>query len=1165
MTNLLKLSHLILLQIITDIDSNADIIYIYENSISDHQVVLTDRKHHKNYPQWIKQRITTDNRVDKSNITTAFVSYGYQVISPQSLYSMPSLETLFIYQGGAQVDLGSISLLPNLQQLEVCAKRLILGTHTTLKSLKLDIDTKYSLIDLQLTKLVSLTELTYNDNYFDSGIGTGVFPSSLTSLYLTLQNTPPRDTFLSLTSLVNLEIHQRGHVDHEEEHKQHKYIDLETLCNLKSLTFRDYRSGKRFISLNVPPSIKTLVIKDFSIYGECVEIPHRCTMPMLEKLKIRMKLLTEGRISLMSSPSIKKLSIYNYKNNVIPAIPSTLEKLKIEKSYGILLGQTVLPPFLKHLSVIGGEYDPIRLPESLVKLNQKIDDENVPVSLPQHLKSLTFTMEVVRPTNFVFPSNYPPHLETLNFDLSVEQDQKFKIFDIPLSIKYLSVTLEPYIYRSGYFFSISTRIPKSIITQRQQWLPSNTIDLTCQLLILDSKKANFRLDQVINHTNVRYLNIYLDQNNDNTLFQFSIQRLDPNNNNVLVLETQSLQGGIIPQQRKSINTHQHDDPIHSPQFKCIYLHFDVYDTFEVNWSFGHDNEDDGDDESVDDSCSTTATLFKLNSFKDILKNSISDHQVVLVDRDNRYQNWIQQRVSTNRTSGKSNITTALVMHSSQPTMIESLYAIPSIDTLFINHHHKTVDLGAIALLPRLQRLSVRAHKLVSIGQHTTLKSLKIGIVTKYPLADLGLNKFVSLTELTFSNYFMTGIGPDLLPSSLTSLSLRSREIPPRDTFLSLISLVTLEIEMERFDTDMIAAFMPEQLLIDLESLPNLKKFTFSDSLDHITKDLCNLEISVPPTLTILTICSLFASIAPRCTLPKLEKLYVKQSTLIDGRVSLLSCPSIKKLCIYDSCEVMPSNINIPSTLEKLKIYKYTSKEDILGQVVLPPLLKHLTIMGNNFQVAKLPDSLVKLKLRVDKIPISLPQHLKKLSLSMASRSNPKIVLPSPYPPNLETLDLLLIEGDFVIEHMPPITKYLLIPLNSYQYDTPVYSISSILTKRITSQQQQWLPQNTTHLTCQLMCFSPTKVSFRLDEVINHTNVRYLSIIAFDATFQFSIQRLDSDTLNVLVLETKSLQGGIITQQRNSKNNNQQQQQQQYDPIYLSNPNSPLELNWRFSK
>ncbi|EGG24185.1 hypothetical protein DFA_06332 [Cavenderia fasciculata] len=192
-------------------------------------------------------------------------------------------------------------------------------------------------------------------------------------------------------------------------------------------------------------------------------------------------------------------------------------------------------------------------------------------------------------------------------------------------------------------------------------------------------------------------------------------------------------------------------------------------------------------------------------------------------------------------------------------------------------------------------------------------------------------------------------------------------------------------------------------------------------------------------------------------MPLLETLRVDGSLLVDGRVSLKSSQSLKKLVIRECENVIPANI-IPSTVEKVTIHNYAERINILEQVVFPPSLTHLTVSGDCKNPIKLPQSLVKLK------------------------------------------------------------------MNEFT--------------------------------------SKSGSVFRLDEGINHTNVRDLSIIIENGTnqppttYQFSIQRLDADNRNVLVLEKQTMTGGIITQRK-------QEHESEYDPINLryTGSNSTFELKW----
>ncbi|EGG24364.1 hypothetical protein DFA_06514 [Cavenderia fasciculata] len=248
----------------------------------------------------------------------------------------------------------------------------------------------------------------------------------------------------------------------------------------------------------------------------------------------------------------------------------------------------------------------------------------------------------------------------------------------------------------------------------------------------------------------------------------------------------------------------------------------------------------------------TAIQFRINSFNDILLNSVSDQYVILdrckgfLERFNNYPHWIRQRITSTTADrvDKSNITTALLIDY-QPSSIQLLYDnIPSIETLFI--HKDTydiiieVDLGSIALLPNLERLSLVGVNHVILGRHTSLKSLKLQINTPYTLADLGLDKLVSLTELSFKSHFVSSMAPeDQLPIGLTSLTLRLNKTPPRDAFHSLRSLVKLKIILQNASSlpfpeeveeeEEVVVVVPEQPLINLEHLPNLNTFKLDDN------------------------------------------------------------------------------------------------------------------------------------------------------------------------------------------------------------------------------------------------------------------------------------------------------------------------------------------------
>ncbi|EGG17452.1 hypothetical protein DFA_08447 [Cavenderia fasciculata] len=1101
---------------------------ILENSISNHYVILPREFH--DFPPWIQQRLSP-NRADKSDITTALVTY-YRLTSLHSLLDMSSIETLFInHKHGNTIDLGSISLLPRLQRLEVLAQQLKLGPHPSLKSLKVYINNPFDLGDLQLDKCVSLTELSLKSEYM-SGLEPGILPSSLTSLTLSTLDFP-RDSFLSLTSLVYLKIninHLGPDEEIEDEGVQEQlFIDLETLSTLKTLIIRDYHDNdptedrQYGLEITVPPSLTIL-----HLIASSIQIPTKCTMPLLEKLYIRQSILVGLRFSLSScGPSLKKLALYECLKTITTIIPPTIEKLSIYKyEEDPILDQIIFPPSLTHLTIRGFN-EPVQLPPSLIKLHQNINKNAHP--LPQHLKKLVWDMDEKRTSssNFEFTTSYPPNLETLQlFDVGGD----FTI-DIPSITKHLSISLtklpqldldSPSIFKlkkdEHPIFSIGSRISKTI-SQSQQWLPINTTHLTCNLRdTMYNLNGAFRLDEVINHTNVR---------------------LDPDNNNVLVLETKSLQGGTITQQRtKSDDTQTNNQQ--QQQYDPIYLYFDTGSTspFDLNWSFLHSNSGlrrsirfkgieaiDEDEGEISKQFKSTATRFKLLAFKDILENSVSSHQLILHRVFKDYPQWIQQRISLDR-ADTSNITTALVTyHRSSPLPLESLYDIPSIETLFINQI--TVDLNHISCLSNLQRLSVHAHKL-KLGPHTTLKSLKLRIDLPCDLCDLQLNQFVSLTELTLRTNFVSKISPGILPSSLTSLTLRTIEIPPRDTFLSLTSLVYLNLDLKGVETeqsvydevmdewDEVDEKQPiQQLFLDLESLSNLKTLIIGDDNDPTEDKQYSLEITVPPSLIILHLFASSIQIPTRCKMPLLEKLYVQQCILDHDRLCLSSScgPSLKKLALFEYLD-HPEN-KIPSTVEKLSIYKLYDEN--IDHCEFPPSLTHLSVKGGYINV-QLPDTLIKLKQHVKKHHFHpLPRQLKKLVWHFDREGmTSNFEFPFNYPPHVETLQFFDEGGDYRTA-IPSVTKHLSITLTQFppkqKKTLSIFSIGSKLALPI--YHSQWLPSNTTHLNCHLKdTLYDHHGAFRLDQVINNTNVRYLNIIVSNQqTFQFTIQRLDKDNIN----------------------------------------------------
>ncbi|EGG15319.1 hypothetical protein DFA_10153 [Cavenderia fasciculata] len=176
-------------------------------------------------------------------------------------------------------------------------------------------------------------------------------------------------------------------------------------------------------------------------------------------------------------------------------------------------------------------------------------------------------------------------------------------------------------------------------------------------------------------------------------------------------------------------------------------------------------------------------------------------------------------------------------------------------------------------------------------QYSSLKYqyLKLDIKSVFDLSDLGLENFEELTELWVKSYCLTNIG--IFPNSLTSLTLGKIYMPPPDIFASLTSLVTLKIYLI-LDEDM-------ESCIDLEAL---ETFELGGECWEC------IEIKVPRSIKILNILVYIVQRASTYPMPRLERLKVPQSVLIDGRVILSSSPLLKKLVITNCYLILPANI-----------------------------------------------------------------------------------------------------------------------------------------------------------------------------------------------------------------------------------------------------------------
>ncbi|EGG21024.1 hypothetical protein DFA_00893 [Cavenderia fasciculata] len=168
----------------------------------------------------------------------------------------------------------------------------------------------------------------------------------------------------------------------------------------------------------------------------------------------------------------------------------------------------------------------------------------------------------------------------------------------------------------------------------------------------------------------------------------------------------------------------------------------------------------------------------------------------------------------------------------------------------------------------------------------------------------------------------------------------------------------------------------------------------------------------------------------------------------------------------------------------------------------------------DYGTVKLPSSLIELALvkYQDAMPVGfIPNSVKKLTIKSSHDPRTIEILPLSIPSSVEILSLPLYNGPTTSEYLPD-------------------SIKELVWNRETDTQTL-----------------PSKLETLLDQVINQTNIEKLSISRYGKRWlKATIKRLDKDNSRVLIVDNKSLIGGIISQSRDPSNNNSNE----YTPIYL---------------
>ncbi|EGG17443.1 hypothetical protein DFA_08438 [Cavenderia fasciculata] len=585
----------------------------------------------------------------------------------------------------------------------------------------------------------------------------------------------------------------------------------------------------------------------------------------------------------------------------------------------------------------------------------------------------------------------------------------------------------------------------------------------------------------------------------------------------------------------------------------------------------------------------TVNRFNLKAFKQVFENSVSDHFVSVDDDSMVASQLLSSWISTRLTQKNASVKAALLVVG-EPCVEELIGArlddyinqrtsslkslghldLPTTKELYIKYLNNLVlDLESVDLSPTVEHLSVFAYN-VKIGSHQHVKTLTLNLTTplQIPLCELGLDRLSSLTTLSLKSDFVSKIKPGILPTSLTSLSLKARKIPSDDLFLPLKSLVHLKIS---YCCSMIMAEDSKEYCVNLESLGSLVSFKFyEDDLD--VDDRTRIEVRPPPSLTNLCLLSPSVHIpSPRYSLPLLDRLSVPFGSLVGGKVSLLSSPLLKTLIMTDCDGIVPAGL-IPQSVETVKICSGL-QSNTLEPGSIPSSVTNLRLDLFHGSMTLLPESLTKLdmirSMTEDTTTLTLPsqlQHIKWRS-NWGARTL-LLTLPTTYPVNLHTLNMLNLSGDYRVSVPPTITS-LSIPLfekESIEDRSDAITVFTIAKKiniiNNLQQQQEWLPNSTTHLCCRLLKKRESTVNFRLDQVINQTNVKQLEFQLGGEIYNFSIKRLDQQNKSVLFVDSKSLYGGIITQRISSSSS--MVDGQSFAPIYLYlSEYDPTRVGWGF--
>ncbi|EGG21017.1 hypothetical protein DFA_00886 [Cavenderia fasciculata] len=525
-------------------------------------------------------------------------------------------------------------------------------------------------------------------------------------------------------------------------------------------------------------------------------------------------------------------------------------------------------------------------------------------------------------------------------------------------------------------------------------------------------------------------------------------------------------------------------------------------------------------------------------------DSDDDRLYVLIHQDSTQLNDMVLPINTK--------TVHIIKHMKTPLLPMTLFkGVKNLEQLFISQY---APRQKMCKLPE----SIRSLHILRMEQSSLdggdmfpsqLETLELmGPNDPVQLGSLGLAKLQYLKTLKIDS-IMTGPSSPvpLFPTSLVSLNIEMSHTPPADLFRSLVSLesLTLSVHSEHVDMD---------YALDLTTLHALESFELYVNTASIESSAIQLPFA--SSLRHLRISAhlrnLTTQFFPQSSLTSLD---IDTSSLNFDTVALPT--SLVTLRLQPPSQIAVPPGYIPNSVKNLFIVLYGGAGLLDGAI--PSSVEELTMFGyegavtpNNF-----PNSIKKLTWNrvnsVNTVETTLPNQLEKFKWMTHIDVDPGFTHPS-YPSTLLELEF----SGFPSIHPPisypsSLTKLncSIAPIqdngqpNDTAAATPIYSISSL------RQLQDGPFKFSTILLRKLVLKLEQRGSFRLDQVINQTNVEKLSLCGFsneDAWFKATIKRLDKDNASVLIVDNKSLFGGIIHQSRQP--NNDSSTKDIYRPIYI---------------